>query len=795
MIRKHRILSAIPIDEGSPAAYFAQLPSVDLERSVFFIEKAQPTPDSDKEGEDPELDAILQNQHNTNFKSEYGTLPFWRLLILTKAGVENEFTASFIFHHAIGDGAAGIIFHTAFREALEAAASSPSNDTPETQISISRDTSLLPSLEELHPLPIPESPPAPSATQLKEWTGGAIHAPCKSRYKSLYISPTSSKKFVQECKKKDVSVTAALTSLVGAVLFSILPSTTEALTGIIPVNLRPWLKLPPNTADSAIGTFIDAFKVQLRRPSSDSGDSSSTLNDIWPGAQVASKGIKDYLTVNISPSGEPYTAVAVFKTIPDVALVLNSLLGNNRDSAFEVSNLGVFPSHTKSEASPVWRVGKVTFSRSSVVSGAAVTLSVVSGGDGGLTIGFSWQEGVVEDAVVDKLISGVRKHFASHQGASKPSDGAVNETVNGATNEVSAPSYDSKNNMSNPIPYSQAAKLDPRIKIPRPIIDPALVPIIDSFPVPEELDIDFLRGVAAGNEVEEAFICNADTIIKSHPRVQHTEYSITGPDSNTIILSVFGPKQPTSAALPALYHIHGGGMVSGDRFGGVSELLGLVSGIESVVVSVEYRLAPETRAPGPAEDCYAGLAWISDNATKLGINPAKIVVWGVSGGAPLAAVTCLMARDRKIPQTPIKAQMLLSPMLDDRCEAVSDQQFEYGSPWCGVTNRKAWDLALGDDLRGTDKVTPYQAPARATDLSNLPQAYIDAAECEVFRDQAVAYATTLWRRGSTCELHVWPGAFHLFDGMDNPDVPIIRAAVEAKRNWLRRIMGPVKGSG
>ncbi|PWY83845.1 lipase [Aspergillus sclerotioniger CBS 115572] len=341
--------------------------------------------------------------------------------------------------------------------------------------------------------------------------------------------------------------------------------------------------------------------------------------------------------------------------------------------------------------------------------------------------------------------------------------------------------------MAYPYPYSQATQHDSRIKIPRPGIDPTLAPIIDSFMVPEALDLCLMRGTSGGDDPD--FVYNATTILKSAPHLQHTEYSIQGPDGNLVILSVFARNEPIQAALPALYHIHGGGMIAGDRFTALPELLDLLTDTECVVVSVEYRLAPETRAPGPAEDCYTGLVWMSDNAVQLGIDPARIVIWGMSGGATLAAATCLMARDRKSPRIPIMGQMLVSPMLDDRCNSVSDQQFEYGSPWCGVSNRMAWTHVLGED-RGTDKVSPYQSPPRADDLSNLPATYIDAAECEVFRDQAVMYAMAMWRCGSTCELHIWPGAFHLFDGRDDPAVPLIHAAVGAKRDWLRRVMQP-----
>ncbi|KIW62369.1 hypothetical protein PV04_10549 [Phialophora macrospora] len=343
-----------------------------------------------------------------------------------------------------------------------------------------------------------------------------------------------------------------------------------------------------------------------------------------------------------------------------------------------------------------------------------------------------------------------------------------------------------------PFPYSQAAKLDPRIKIPRPIYDPSLAPMLDSASFPEEFDLDLLRGVASGDHqhcaAHGSFIFNATTILQDKPHFTHQEHTVPGPDNNAIILSIFTPKEPPPAvgtARPALYHIHGGGMVSGDRFTGLTPVMDLLEGIDCVVVSVEHRLAPETRAPGPAEDCYAGLVWLAEHAASLGIDPAAIVVFGVSGGGALAAATCLMARDRKAPAVPIKAQMLYSPLLDDRLQTLSARQFEYGNPSGTPWIRKIWDLVLGE-AAGSDEVTPYQAPARVTDLSDLPPAYIDAGECEVFRDSAVAYATALWRGGSTCELHIWPGAFHGFDMLDDPSVLLIHMANQAKRNWFQR---------
>ncbi|KAG9254547.1 Alpha/Beta hydrolase protein [Emericellopsis atlantica] len=229
-----------------------------------------------------------------------------------------------------------------------------------------------------------------------------------------------------------------------------------------------------------------------------------------------------------------------------------------------------------------------------------------------------------------------------------------------------------------PHPYSQAAKLDPRIKDPRPPIEPSLAPLIDSCQLPEDLSLDLLRGTGQ----DEIFVYTADKVLQSAPTLKHTEYSTPERHGISVLLSVFSPKEPTSQALPALYHIHGGGMVAGDRFTALPELVSLLKGIECVVVSVEYRLAPETRAPRAAEDCYAGLAWTWEHAGELGVDPSRIVVWGVSGGAALATAVCLMARDAQrrggdggdsdAPMPFVKAQMLVTPMLDDRCDTVSE---------------------------------------------------------------------------------------------------------------------------
>jgi acetyl esterase/lipase len=245
--------------------------------------------------------------------------------------------------------------------------------------------------------------------------------------------------------------------------------------------------------------------------------------------------------------------------------------------------------------------------------------------------------------------------------------------------------------------------------------------------------------------------------------------------------------RPTAAEAPVacLYFIHGGGMIMGDnRSGGFPGAVAHAEKLGVALVSVEYRLAPETPHPGPVEDCYAGLVWTVEHADELGIAPARVIVGGASAGGGLAAAVALLARDRGGPD--LLAQMLLCPMLDDRNETPSSYQMAGLGVWDRGANEVGWTALLGAARGGLD-VSPYAAPARATDLSGLPPAFIDVGSAETFRDEDVAYATGIWQAGGQAELHVWPGGFHGFTGMV-PDAAISKAATAAQQTWLRRIL-------
>jgi acetyl esterase/lipase len=253
-----------------------------------------------------------------------------------------------------------------------------------------------------------------------------------------------------------------------------------------------------------------------------------------------------------------------------------------------------------------------------------------------------------------------------------------------------------------------------------------------------------------------------------------------------VSLLICRPTAPSGGvARPVLYYAHGGGLVVGNNRLGVDTALAWAKELGAVVVSVEYRLAPENPHPAPIEDVHTGLLWTAEHAGELGGDPERVVIAGASAGGGLTAALALLLRDRGGPR-PI-GQMLMYPMLDDRNDTPSAHQMTGVGTWDRTANETAWTALLGD-RRGGPGVSPYAAPARAADLSGLPPAFLDVGSAETFRDEVVTYASRIWQAGGIAELHVWPGGFHGFDSLV-PGAALSRAAHTAQLDWLRRLLG------
>ncbi len=253
--------------------------------------------------------------------------------------------------------------------------------------------------------------------------------------------------------------------------------------------------------------------------------------------------------------------------------------------------------------------------------------------------------------------------------------------------------------------------------------------------------------------------------------------SAPGPaEAPDVRLLIYRPANQTGPT-GCIFHIHGGGYVIGAVDAQEAQHRDMVARLGCVLVTVDYRLAPETPFPGAIEDCYAGLTWTFANAADLGVDSARIGVMGESAGGGLAAALGLMARDRG--DHALAFQHLIYPMIDDRTCVHPDPHPHAGEfIWTPHNNRFGWNALLGR-APGGDGVSPYAAAARAEDLSGLPPTFIATGALDLFLEEDMDYARRLLRAGVPTELHVYPGGFHGFDF--EPAAPV---AVQARRDSL-----------
>lgn len=334
------------------------------------------------------------------------------------------------------------------------------------------------------------------------------------------------------------------------------------------------------------------------------------------------------------------------------------------------------------------------------------------------------------------------------------------------------------------------------------LVDPQLKPLLESYPK-LELEHDTLQEVR--DRRQNAALQNA--ALDDGLAVTVQEQLITPEEGATPVRVLIVSAKNADPACMGILHLHGGGYIFGSPEQSLTLTRATAARQNCVIVSVDYRLAPESPYPAALNDSFAALVWMTENAEKLGVNPQHIGVMGDSAGAGLAAALALYTRDHQGPK--LAFQNLMFPMLDDRtvveshpnpvtgefvwtreCNAFGWEAYLSGRP--SETQRQpletlAKDLAAGTHCQqrpGDEKVSCYAAAARAEDLQGLPPVWIGVGSIDLFLDEDMDYAKRLIRAGVEVELNVYPGAFHGFNG--SSDAEIANRARESRQRSLGR---------
>jgi acetyl esterase/lipase len=292
-----------------------------------------------------------------------------------------------------------------------------------------------------------------------------------------------------------------------------------------------------------------------------------------------------------------------------------------------------------------------------------------------------------------------------------------------------------------------------------PALTPATLPALRSAPPPwvhaPRPDVPFVKKVIPGN-----------------------------PNAPDVTIYVINAKADSRRA--GILHTHGGGFVLGSAADSIFDLQGLATELDCAIVTVDYRLAPETTYAGSIEDNYAGLRWLQAHALELGVDPTRIAVMGESAGGGHAALLAITARDRG--EVPLAFQCLIYPMLDDRTGSTRKVPVPIGTLlWTADANRFGWRSFLGQEPGGAS-VPAKAVPARLQDFKGLPPTFVGVGSIDLFVQEDIAYAHRLIDAAVPTQLVVMPGAFHGFDQIGAGTL-IGKSFNAMKLDALRRVTG------
>ena len=381
--------------EDTKEPYFVRLPEIDLDQPISFQERQHDISELEPE-QDLDLESLLRVQHNTGFTPP---APFWRLCILTEKSNEKQFTATFVYHHAIGDGSSGKSFHCTFLQALHVASSLAPGEVK--RIIRSPETPLLPNLEEVHPLPVSLPYLLNAAFRAKIWspkdpglwTGSEIQTPLATQVRHFALPAAITSSLRELCRIKGTTITALIETMTACSLFRNLPQTYTSLKCCCAISTRRWL--PDPVTDDSIGVWVEDFNEYYKR------DAVNTPDFPWAEAKQKQKNIEATLALkgkNASPN--------LLQYVNDYHQELFlSQVGKTRAVSYEVSNIGVLGAEKERDVNKP-SLGRFVFSQSANVVGGAVMVSVATGGDGCLAVAFTWQTGVVEDGLMEAVVGG-----------------------------------------------------------------------------------------------------------------------------------------------------------------------------------------------------------------------------------------------------------------------------------------------------------------------------------------------------------------------------------------------------